>query len=93
MPTWQVRITLEPPRERSATFRPTGQMERVSRVVEKSPGLTKNGVRGLVSGRNNVKDAALDLLIGEGYIDRKPEGQAFKHFSVKPYREAEGRAT
>ena len=90
----QVRITLEPPRERAETFRPTGQMERVSHAIEETPGLGKAALRGLVKGKNDVKDAALELLLAENYVEQGTDGKGRTHklFSLKPYRESEDEA-
>jgi hypothetical protein len=81
-----VELSLEPPAT-AGEFRPTGQMERISRVIESNPGLSKNGVRGLIQGKNEVKDVALELLVAEDYVERRTDGQAHRHYSLHPYRE------
>ncbi len=80
-------VRLDPVGEGEKTFRPTLLMERVSRAIEDEPGLTKNGVRSAVNGKNGAKDAALSILVEEDYIKRDISGQAHQHFSVKPYRQ------
>jgi hypothetical protein len=79
-----VRIQLDPPSEREP-FRPTVLMERISRAIEESPGLNKNGVRGL-RGNNDAKETALRLLVEEKFVHVEQDGQARKHYSVRPYR-------
>ncbi len=84
-----VVISLEPPD--AGPFRPTALMERVSRVIEETPGISKRGIRD-VKGQHAAKDLAVELLLSEGYIRREQEGQATKHYSTRPYREEEDRA-
>ncbi len=62
-------------------------MERVSRAVEERPGMTKNEIRASVQGKNTAKDLALLLLVEEGYLAVRVEGQAHRHDSVRPYRD------
>jgi hypothetical protein len=73
--------------ERSA-FRPTALMERLSRAIEDEPGITKRALRD-VQGKNDAKDLALRLLIGEQHVDLREEGKAHRHYSLRPYREEE----
>jgi hypothetical protein len=82
-----VELALCAPSERGA-FRPTYLMEQISKAVEKSPGMTKNGIRGL-PGNNSAKDLGLELLVVEQYLRVETKGQAHHHHSVRPYREAE----
>lgn len=70
-------------------FRPTAYMERVSKVIESQPGLSKRGVRESVHGKNPVVDLALELLINEEYVEAKRDGQAVHHYPKTAYREAE----
>ena len=85
-----VSVTVAPPpSSSSAPFRPTGIMERISRAVEDSPGLSITAVRGAVSGRHEYKELALELLISEGHIEARRDGQAVRHFSRRSYREAD----
>ena len=88
-PDGSVRIKLEPPEHvaAGATFRPTVLMERVSQAVEATPGLSKRAIRTTVTGKNDAKDLALELLISEHYIETRTDGQASRHHSLKPYRE------
>jgi hypothetical protein len=86
-PDGAVTVTLEPPEGAGSTFRPTVLMARVSRAVAESPGLSKRAIREAVSGRNTAKDLALELLVSEGYVDAKPDGQAVRHHSIRPFEE------
>ena len=67
------------------TFRPTWLMEQIARAVEDTPGLSKNAIRARVPGRNEYKDLALELLVAEGNIEARHEGQAHRHFPGRPY--------
>lgn len=82
-----VRIKLEPPEQQEGGFRPTRLMQHVSERLERDAGLGKRAVREAVSGRGETVDLALELLISEGYVEARPEGNRIRHFSVKPYRE------
>lgn len=85
-----VGVALEPPTERGAAFRPTYLMERVSVALEEAPGgMSKRAIRAAVSGRNDVIDLALELLVSDGYVDRHPDGRTIAHNSVRPYRESD----
>jgi hypothetical protein len=84
-----VTITLEPPDRQdgpAAAFRPTVLMERVSRAVEATPGLTKSAIREAVRGKAGQIDLARETLISEGCIDARHDGpQAVRHYSIKPF--------
>ena len=82
-----VVISLEPPDPKTATFRPTVLMERISAAVESDPGMSKRAIREAVRGKTGAVDLALELLIAEGYIDAKRDGQAHRHYPLKPYHE------
>jgi hypothetical protein len=87
-PDGSVRIKLEPPEhnDTGTTFRPTVLMERVSQAVEAQPGLSLRSLRTAVKGqRNDAKDLAVDLLVSENYIEIRTEGQAKRHYSLRPY--------
>jgi hypothetical protein len=73
--------------DHGSTFRPTGQMQRVSEAVEQEPGLSKRAIRATVGGKAATVDLALELLISEGNIAANQDGQATRHRSIKPYRE------
>ncbi|MGO9974397.1 MAG: hypothetical protein ACLP01_16655 [Solirubrobacteraceae bacterium] len=63
------------------TFRPTTLMRRVSETVSAEPGISKRAIRQAISGRNEYIDKALNVLITEGYIDKRADG----HHSLKPF--------
>ncbi len=69
-------------------FRPTVLMEKISKLLESSPTpLTKKAVRAWVKAKNETKDLAIELLVGDGYvvIETGPRG-AQLHRSVRPFR-------
>ena len=66
-------------------FRPTVLMERVSRALEATPGLTRRALRDTVKGKNETVLVALDVLIAEGYIEQQQEGQHPTHRSKRSY--------
>jgi hypothetical protein len=69
------------------TFRPTKLMERVSRAIEETPGLSKRAIRDSVKGKASWVDLALELLIAEHHVRTQPDGQALRHHITTPYRE------
>jgi hypothetical protein len=69
------------------TFRPTFLMERTSEAITAHPDLTSRAVREAVRGNNDAKALALDLLITEGYVERRPDGAAIRHRTIRPYTE------
>jgi hypothetical protein len=71
----------------TTTFRPTGQMQRISEALEHDAGLSKRAIRTAVGGKADTVDLALELLTSEGYITTTKDGQAVRHTSAKPYRE------
>lgn len=84
--TWR----LEPAAERDGGFRPTHLMERISKAIEQTPGLTAKALRGAVSGRGTSVDLAIELLVAEGWVRVDPGSRGAKlHHSERPYREAD----
>lgn len=49
-------------------------------------------VLGRVSGKRDVTSLALDVLVKEGNVRRRKEGQAHLHEVVKPYRDKQDNA-
>ena len=86
-----VVVALEPPDSTAddGPFRPTVLMERISRHIEGSPGVTQRSIRTAVTGKNDWKDVALSLLIAEGYVEVKQEGQAHRHYSLTSFLETD----
>ena len=85
-----VSISIEPPPEHSDTFRPTFLMERLSRMIEETPGLSKNALRQSVKGKAAVIDLALELLVAEEYVRIETgSNRSHLHHNIKPFREHE----
>jgi hypothetical protein len=84
-----VTVTLEPSDGAAATWRPTRYMERVSRTVEGSPGMTRRAIRDTVTGKNEHILAALDVLIAEKHVRENRDGRYPTHWVDRPFREAE----
>ena len=68
-------------------------MERISRMVEINPGMTKNTIKSSVEGKREYKDRAISRLITEGYL-AITEGPNRSHFftSITPFREDDNEA-
>ena len=90
-PDGAVSIDAMPPRAigGGAPFRPTALIERTSRAVEDSPGLSKNAIEATVRGKTDYKRLALELLIADGFMRVERDGQAGRHYSVRPFRGGE----
>jgi hypothetical protein len=84
-----VAIVLEPPERKEGAFRPTVIMQRVSEAVEAEPGLQTRTIRSTVHGRAEVIDSALEFLVLDGHVEARKDGRAIRHYSLKPYREAD----
>ena len=71
----------EPEASDNGTFRPTYLMGKMSEAIETTPGLTTRALRAAVSGKNDAKDLALELLVNEDYIEVKtgPRGARLHH--------------
>ena len=81
---------LMPPGEQSGrageTFEPTILMEKISRAIQLTPGLSKNAIENLTNGKATTKRLALELLITRGYVDAQTgKNRAIQHFHVKSY--------
>jgi KaiC/GvpD/RAD55 family RecA-like ATPase len=83
----RVTVTLDPPDSDGADgeFRPTILMTRVAEFVASEPGASRNVIRSTVTGRGEWIDTALSLLISEGYIERRKEGQTHAHYTLRDY--------
>ncbi len=75
--------------EAEESFRPTELMERASRFLEAQPGATLNAIKREVRGKGDYIAAAVRVLVAEGLVERRDEGQARCHYSVRPYRQEE----
>jgi hypothetical protein len=70
-------------------FRPTALMERASRAIEATPGMSRNEVLAATGGKRDYATLAVTLLIADGFVRDEPDGQAKRHYSIRPYRESE----
>ncbi|MPZ61836.1 MAG: AAA family ATPase [Propionibacteriales bacterium] len=74
-------------------FRPTGAMERASRVIERIPGIGVTALRTELGIRPATVTTALDMLVADDYLGRETiaNGSATRTrlTSLKPYREAD----
>lgn len=89
-----VSVELRPPTAQSGdgAFRPTGYMERVSRVLELSGGvaMSTNDVEAAVRGKAKMIGAALLALVSEGFADVDPGARGARMYrSTRPFREAD----
>jgi hypothetical protein len=90
----RVTVTLEPPGAASGAdepFRPTCLMGRVSAFLELEPGAGSKAIREGVHGKDKYVDAALQCLIDEGFVERRPgegKGGGHAHFNVRRFDEA-----
>lgn len=89
LPDGAVQVELTAPETDSETFRPTFLMERVSRAVERAPGISKRAIRETVHGKATATDLAIELLETDGHLRIDRDGQARRHYIERPYREAE----
>lgn len=72
------------------TVRPTYLMERISRYVEITPGVSSNSIETAVKGKRDYIRLALELLIQEGYIHPTTGARnSVEHRSITAFREHE----
>lgn len=85
----RVRVTVDPPDSTGAdgSFRPTKLMERVSRALEETPGMSRRAVRGAVTGKATFVDMAIERLVNEGYVHVEVVGTSRLHHVETPFRE------
>lgn len=68
------------------TFEPTILMEKISRAVQLTPGLSKKAIEEMTNGKATTKRLALELLVTRGYIQAKQESRGrISHHHIKPY--------
>lgn len=76
------------------TWRPTGLMEKISKMLAEHGGeMSKNKIEGLAGAKAEYVRKALELLVDEGYATVRKQGSAHYHRHAKPYREADELAT
>ncbi|MEV5001971.1 DnaB-like helicase N-terminal domain-containing protein [Nocardioides sp. LML1-1-1.1] len=86
---WAVE-TQQAPKNDDGTFRPTRQMEAISRYVEDNDQCTQRDIETDVAGKSSIIRAALKLLVHEGFISTLPGPRGARlHHSIALYREAE----
>lgn len=90
-PDGGLHVTVESPVAGGGTFRPTGIMEKVSRLLALEGALTKNAIRGARLGKAAYVDLAVELLVNGGYVTIDIVGQSHLHRSIRPYREDDER--
>ncbi len=64
-------------------------MQRVSKLLEETSGLSKRAIRGGVKGKGVAVDLALETLIAEEHVRVESHGTTRHHFSVRPFRHDE----
>lgn len=86
--TNDTRASLVAP-EAPGDFRPTRLMEKTSRVLEDlSEPISKRKLQSLVSGKNDdSKSLALELLVKEGYVEKRPARIGYEYVARTPFRE------
>lgn len=93
--TGALRCELKPPApttDDQGHFRPTGYMERVSKVVEGSgTPVSRAWIERETGGNRNHIRAAIERLHAEGYLRIERQGQALLHSIDRPYREPSDR--
>jgi hypothetical protein len=90
-PDGGVTASLEVPKgSTDVPFRPTEIMEKLSKLVEGTPGMGVKQLRAAVSCKATTTDLALEILVNEGYfgIESGPRGMK-RHVSLRPFRAAE----
>ena len=80
-----VTITVAPPDGTADEFRPTFLMERISHYLNTNPGATANDIKGDVKGNTRAKQTGLRILIAEGYVEPRPDGQARRHHNLRNF--------
>jgi hypothetical protein len=81
-----VEAELRPPV--GGDFRPTVLMERVSRHLERTPGEpAQRDVLAAVKGNRDHLIAAIRCLVEEGFVEERPDGNALRYRSKRPFRD------
>ena len=91
-PDGKVGISLEPPEHASGGFRPTVLMERLSERWRKPRSCQSARCAKRVRGKSGALDLALELLIAEGFVTARRDGQKHLHSSIRPFREEDDEA-
>jgi hypothetical protein len=76
------------PAEERGPFRPTGLMEKVSRLLESTGELSRNSIIGDIGGRAEYARKAIDVMEQEGYVARRSGPRnAILYTLVQPFSE------
>lgn len=76
------------PAGQAKTFRPTAIMEKASRLIEQTPGLSKAAIRKALGVATANTDLALAILHSEGYVNIEKHRTANIHNTIRPYRQS-----
>lgn len=90
--TWTLRPAAQRAEQGEATtFRPTGQMERISRYLEsRAEPASRADVEASIPGKRDYKRIALDALAQGGYVSEAAGARSARLYeSLKPYRETD----
>jgi hypothetical protein len=80
------QVELRPPqRSGPAGFRPTVVMERISQCLQHSQALSKNALYAAIGGKKEMFRLAVELLVGEGFVGTRRQGQTVYHYSQRPF--------
>ncbi|WP_163890311.1 AAA family ATPase [Mycolicibacterium hippocampi] len=83
------RITPESDSATTGEFRPTGLMEKASRVIEAHPGeLTRDKIAKQAGGRKRHSLNAIDLLVSEGFVTKSSDRYP-RYTTLRPYLQSE----
>lgn len=72
---------------RPKPFRPTNIMQKISEAIEAQPGLSRREITAAVARSSRYAGAALKLLVAEGYVEVRQDGQAHRHYSARAFRD------
>lgn len=76
----ETSVEIAAPQPVEGVFRPTAVMALIMALIAKRGPLTKRLIRAGVKGKNETVDAALDLLILDGYVSEKTPHAALKEW-------------
>ena len=62
-------------------------MQHVSVALETDGEPNTRGLLAATRGDDKVKPLAINLLVNEGFVEQRKEGQQKRYRSIKPYRE------
>ncbi|HUA10511.1 MAG TPA: hypothetical protein VMA83_00735 [Solirubrobacteraceae bacterium] len=68
------------------SWRPTTLMEKASRAIEETPGLTATKIAQLIGGKRAHALQAVSFLVSDGFVHVDPDGRYPTHKSIEPYR-------